>query len=103
MSRINPLKINTKTCSEQRSNVYTQGSKLRKRDNHKADAGPEKMCRLSAGSQKAAAIANKTKNIAWRASLGWREGGREHSSCVYRLQHLPGLKSWLLSLLAKDR
>lgn len=65
VSRINPLKINPKAGSEQRSNVYTQGSKLRKRDNHKADVGPEKMCRLYPQAvQKAATIANKTKNTA---------------------------------------
>lgn len=65
VSRINPLKINPKACSEQRSNVYTQGSKLRKCDNHKADVGPEKMCRLYPQAvQKAATLASKNKNTA---------------------------------------
>lgn len=64
-SRINPPQINLKACSELRSNVYTQGSKLRKLDNHRADVGPEKTCRLYPRAvQKAAAIANKTENTA---------------------------------------
>lgn len=103
-SRINPPQINLKACSELRSNVYTQGSKLWKLDNHKADVGPEKTCRLDPHAvQKAAAIANRTETQPREPAWG---GEREAGGTVVGLCAQASAPTWveiLAVLLTKDK
>lgn len=103
LSRMNLLKIHPESCSEQRSSARTQGSKLRKCDNHISECWiRENVQTDSAGSSGSHDYSQQDKTGSLESQLGVEKQKMQWvSKCTGFGTKLCTVKSWLLP--AKDK